>query len=183
MSSAGIERGADATDRGDEIGEAFERQVFAVQRNQHGVGGDERVERQQAQGGRAVDEHVVVLIPDGGDETPQPFLAMGQRDQLDLRACQLAIGRNQHEAIDDGGNDERPGIGRGRLRYQGVVNSAARPGLTFQADTAREIALRIDVDEQHPPAGNGQRSRQIDRRRGLADAPFLVGDRNYFRHK
>ena len=108
---------------------------------------------------------------------------MGQRHHLDLRARQLAIGRNQHEAIDDGRNDERPGIGRGRLCYQGVVNRAARPGLALQADAAREIALGIDVDEQHPPVGDGERSGQVDRRRGLADAPLLVGDRNDSCHK
>ena len=56
-----IERGAHAPHRADEIGEPFEREVLAVQRNQHRVGGDERVERQQAERRRAVDEDVVEL--------------------------------------------------------------------------------------------------------------------------
>ena len=42
MSSVGIEARADAAHRADEIGEPFEREVLAVERNQHGVGGDER---------------------------------------------------------------------------------------------------------------------------------------------
>ena len=62
MSSAGIERAAHAAQRGDEIGEPFEREVFAVERDQHGVGGDERIERQQAERRRRVDEDVVELV-------------------------------------------------------------------------------------------------------------------------
>ena len=44
----GVEGGADAAKRADEIGEPLEREVLAVQRNEDRVGGDERVERQQA---------------------------------------------------------------------------------------------------------------------------------------
>ena len=57
-----VERRANAAHRADEIGEAFEREVLAVERNQHRVGGDERVERQQAERRRAVDEDVVELV-------------------------------------------------------------------------------------------------------------------------
>ena len=59
MSSAGLNARADAAQRRDEIGEPFEREVFAVERNQHRVGGDERVERQQPERRRRVDEDVV----------------------------------------------------------------------------------------------------------------------------
>ena len=55
----GVERGADPAQRGDEIGEPLEREVLAVERNQHRVGGDERVQRQQAERRRRVDEDVV----------------------------------------------------------------------------------------------------------------------------
>ena len=58
----GVERRAHAAHRADEIGEPFEREVFAVQRNQHRVGGDERVEREQSERRRAVDEDVVEVV-------------------------------------------------------------------------------------------------------------------------
>ena len=57
-----VERGADAAQRRDEIGEPFEREVLAVERNEHGVGGDERVEREQPERRRRVDEDVVEAI-------------------------------------------------------------------------------------------------------------------------
>ena len=76
-----------------------------------------------------------------------------------------------------------PGSDAGVGCYQGVVNRAARPGPALLADAAREIALGIDVDQQHPLVGSGQRRSQVDRRGGLADAPLLVGDRYDSRHK
>ena len=57
-----VERGAHAAQRDDEVGEAFEREVLAVQRDEHGVGGDEGVEREQAERRRAVDEDVVEAV-------------------------------------------------------------------------------------------------------------------------
>ena len=74
-----VERGAHAAHRADEIGEPFEREVLAVQRNQHGVGGDERVERQQAERRRAVDEDVVVLVAHRREQRAQALFACGER--------------------------------------------------------------------------------------------------------
>jgi hypothetical protein len=42
ISSAGVERGANALHGADQIRQPFEREVLAVQRNQHCVGSDER---------------------------------------------------------------------------------------------------------------------------------------------
>ena len=44
------------------------------------------------------------------------------------------------------------------------------------AEAGAGIALRVEVDDQHAPAGGGQGGGEIDRRRGLADAALLVGD-------
>ena len=54
-----VERRANAAHRRHEVGEPLEREVLAVQRDEHGVGGDERVERQEAERRRTVDEDVV----------------------------------------------------------------------------------------------------------------------------
>ena len=64
-----------------------------------------------------------------------------------------------------------------RLRSdQRVVDGAGGSGLPFCADAAGQVALRVDVDEQHAPIGEGERGRQVDGRGGLADAALLVGD-------
>ena len=95
-----VERGADAAHRADEIGEPFEREVLAVQRNQHGVGGDERVERQQAERRRAVDEDVVEVVAHRREQRAQPFFARGERDQFDFGAGEIAVGGDQRQAVD-----------------------------------------------------------------------------------
>ena len=90
-----------------QLSHSFEREIFTVQRNQHGVGGDEGIERQEAERGRAIDEHVVVLIAHRSDQGSQPFFAMGERHHFDFGAGQLSIGRHQHQTIDDGRDDEQ----------------------------------------------------------------------------
>ena len=70
-----VERRAHAAHRADEIGQPFEREVLAVQRNQHRVGGDQRVERQQAERRRAVDEDVVEVVAHGREQHAQPLFA------------------------------------------------------------------------------------------------------------
>ena len=96
MSSGGIERDADAAQRGDEIGQAFEREVFAVQRDEHRVGGDERVEREQAERRRGIDQDEVEARAQRLEERAETAIAIGERDQLDLGAGEIA-GRRDHE--------------------------------------------------------------------------------------
>ena len=109
----------------DEIREAFEREIFAVQRNQHGVSRDESVERQQAERGRAVDEDVVVRVAQRADELPEAFFAAGERDHFDFRACQVPVRWQEREPFDARGNDEALRIRRGSGR-QGFVDRASR---------------------------------------------------------
>ena len=45
------------------------------------------------------------------------------------------------------------------------------------ATAHRRVALRIDIDQEHAPLGRRQRCREIHARRRLADAAFLIGDR------
>ncbi len=61
-SSPGLSAARTRSQRRHQVGEPFEREVLAVQRNQHRVGGDQRVERQQAERRRRVDEDVVELV-------------------------------------------------------------------------------------------------------------------------
>jgi hypothetical protein len=60
-----------------------------------GVGRDERVERQQAERWRAVDEDVVELLAHRREEQAQPFFARAERHQFDFRAGEIAIRGDQ----------------------------------------------------------------------------------------
>src|SRR5262249_39703519 len=48
--------------------------------------------------------------------------------------------------------------------------------LARNAKTGRGIALRIEIDQQDMLAGGGERRREIDRGRCLADPALLIGD-------
>jgi hypothetical protein len=46
----------------------------------------------------------------------------------------------------------------------------------LHAEADRQRALRVEVDQQHPPAVFGQRRAEVDRRGGLADPALLVAE-------
>ena len=96
-------------DRLHEIGESFERVVLALHRDQHRVRGAEAVQRQERQRRRAVEQDEIVVgcdLRDRRAHLPQRFgervleshLALGQLDQLDLGAGELAIRGHEIEA-------------------------------------------------------------------------------------
>ena len=54
-----------------------------------------------------------------------------------------------------------------------------RVGLTFEADAAGEVGLRIEVDEQDALLGHREGGGEVDGGGGFADAAFLIGDGNH----
>ena len=63
----------------------------------------------------------------------------------------------------------------GRRRTAGRRRCSPRPA-TRDAEPGRGVALRVEVDHQHPVPERRQRGAEVDRGRGLADAALLVGD-------
>ena len=106
MSSVGLSDPRTRLQRRDQIGQAFEGEVFAVQGNEHGVGGDQRVQRQQAQAGRTVDEDAVVPAAERLEKAPEAELALRQAHQFDLGAGELAIGRDGEHVVHRRRQDE-----------------------------------------------------------------------------
>ena len=91
----GVQRLADQSIVRCSARQPFERVVLALQRHQHRVGRAERVQRQQAQRGRAVDEDVVVAVGRRADRSAQLPLAVRHRHELDLGAGQVGVGGHQ----------------------------------------------------------------------------------------
>ena len=171
----GIQRAAHAFERGHQIGQTFEREVLAVQWDEDGVGGDQRVEGQQAEARRAVDEDAVEAVAQRLEETAQSELAFGQADQLDLGAGELTVGRDHEEVIERGRQNDRVGVDRLGAR-QCLVDRPTRTVLSPQTDTAGHVRLRVHVDQQHPLLGQGQGRGEVDGGRGFAHAALLVCD-------
>ena len=90
---AGIQGRAHALDRADQIRQAFERVVLGLHRYEHQVGGDQRIDRQDAERGGTVDEDEIVVSADRFDRLAQAQRAILGVDELDLDARQIATRR------------------------------------------------------------------------------------------
>ena len=73
-----VEVVADQVDRRDQLGQALQGVVLALDRDHHRVGGRERVHRQQTERRRAVEQDVVVVGDDVGQDVGEPPLALGR---------------------------------------------------------------------------------------------------------
>ena len=123
--------------------DAFERQELRLQRHQHGIDRDQRVQGHQAERGRAVDQDGVPalarVVALGVERIGQAVLAPLDIDQLDLGAGELDVGRHDRQAGDLGLADclverdeaEQEFVGTGRA----IISTDAQAG--------RGIALGI----------------------------------------
>src|SRR4030088_2561033 len=68
-------------------------------------------------------------------------------------------------------------IAQRRLADQHVISRAAAAA-AIDAKPGGGVALRIEIDDQHPLADRSERRAEIDRSGGLADAALLVGKRD-----
>ncbi|OMP13082.1 hypothetical protein COLO4_02314 [Corchorus olitorius] len=124
-------------------------------------------------GGQSM-RHVVVVVPHRGQGIAQAALAPAHLQQLDFRGGDVAVRGQQLVAAVLGkvhGVEQAAGAGEDvqhRMLQGMLVHPAAHGGVT----------LGIEVDQQHlAPVGGGQRSGEIDARRGLAHPALLVGYR------
>ena len=178
----GIEVTADEVDVAEELTEAFECVVLALDRDEDLDGRDERVDGEQPERRRAVDEDVVDRIPRvhsaaevGVQGTLEAGLAGNHGHELDLRAGQ----------VDRRGHADKPGQRGDRDRCvlegdsvdEGLIDRG-HPGVVRDVERRGRVALRIKVDEEDAEPVDREGSGKIDRRSRLADAAFLVCDRH-----
>jgi hypothetical protein len=100
------------------------------------------------------------------------MLTTFDRDELDLGADEINVGRKQIETRQGGVND-RP---LGRLApQQGMVDRRVK-ALLLDSKSRGGIALRIEVGEEGWSAREGETGGQVDRRRRLSYTTLLVDD-------
>ena len=167
----------------DQVGQAFEREVFALHGYDDAVRAAQAVECEHGQGGRAVDEHKVILVGHGLNGQAQAFFAALDLDQLDLGAGQFAVGA-QHVVAATGvhqflAGDTRFGDGGGLQQH--VINRELQLALVY-ARAHGGVALWVQVNHQDALAELRQTGREVDRGGGLAHSALLVGNAKYFGH-
>ena len=130
-------------------------------------GRDERVDRQQAERGRRVDEDVVVAVAHLDERLLERALAADQRRQRELGAGE--VDRRDGDVDLDGLDHVRD-----RDAVDEDVEHRALDRVGVHPLAHREVALRIEVDEEHALALLAQRDAEVERRRRLRDAALLV---------
>lgn len=82
----GVEGLGDAVEGTDELGDAFEGEVFGLHGDKEAVGGDERIEGEEIEGGGAIEQDEGVLRADGLDGVAKAELATVLGDELEISA-------------------------------------------------------------------------------------------------
>ena len=157
----------------EQVVRAFEREVGRLDRHHEMRGRDERVDRQQPQRRRAVDDDVGVVGFERGElflETEvrvefshQLGLELGQRDARRRNAEMRLVGRA------DDGRQRGAAIAGHRLEH-------VRADRRHVEKRHGAVGLGIQVDEQRRPAAEREGGGEVDGGRGLTHAALLIGN-------
>src|SRR5215208_2359625 len=151
-----------------ELGESLKRVVLALYRDKCLISGGKRVEGQEIQGRRTVEQHPVVRrqFLQRALELELPRQA---GDQFDLSPDQVDGGRRDLEPFDLCLHSH---VAQRFALQQYVVHASARA--RRHAEAAGGIPLRVHVDHENSFALPCEISGQVDGGRALANTAFLV---------
>ncbi len=161
-----VEIALDEVDIAQQLAEALQCVVLALDGNQDLRGGVEAIDGQQAERGWAVDQHVVVVVEHGMDGLAEAVLATERRDQFDLGTGQVEAGRGDEEVLDGRRLDA---VLQRHLVHDHVVHRRFNAAV-LDAEPRRGIPLWIEVDDECAKTEFGKARSQVDRGGGLADA-------------
>src|SRR6266542_2206156 len=172
----GVEPGLDRLDDLQQRGHALQRVVLRLHRDDHALRGDERVQGEQPERRRAVDEDVVVALHDVARElVAERHLAADGAEELHLRGRELDVRGCDVDVLGPRVHDDR---GERRLGLEHDVRHPALDVREVDAQAHGQVRLWIEVDAEDRAAELGQRPTEVDGARRLADAALLVRDRD-----
>src|SRR5215831_13561825 len=77
-----------------ELGNAFQREEFALDRHEDGIGCHQGVEGEKVEGRRAVDQDVLEVVSEGGDAFAEACFAVFDLYEVQIGADEVFVGRN-----------------------------------------------------------------------------------------
>ena len=168
-----VQLAADHPQRVEELDQPLERQVLGLDRHDHPVGGDQRVDADRAERGRAVEDGDREALADRAEAVAQARLGALEPRQLDRGAGEVAAGGDQPEVVRrrPAGPPRRPRPRRSGSRRRRACMSRSPPSGDGR------VALRIEVDEQGLRARRGDAGGEVDGGGRLPDSALLVRDR------
>jgi hypothetical protein len=165
-------------DRCDQLAESFQGVVLALHRHEHRVGSSKRIHRQKPERRWAVEQNVVHFLSGLPKHSGEAPLTLLDRRQLELGTRKGDRGGNDTDAGDDRVDD----VGAQVLEVDHRVVDRRLERCTVNPESTRGVALRIEIHDQDPFAGETQIGGEIHDCRGLADAAFLVRARDRLPH-
>ena len=170
---AGVGAVPDQAQRLHELGQPLEGIVLALERDDGGVGGDQRVEGEEPEGRRAVDQDEGEPGADRRQCLPKPALAARRLDQLDLGADQVGASREQ---VQVGESRRAARLLGGDVFEEDFVDGRAEEHSPLGDHSRGRVTLGVEIHEEGRPFRRGQGRGEIDCRGRLADPAFLVHD-------
>jgi hypothetical protein len=148
-----------------------------MERNEQFIGGGQRIGHEDAERRRAIEQDeikggVAAHLLEGAAQPGEMIVGAGNFD-FRARQCEVA---GDHPQVFPARRHHF--LREGRATQQWLVNAVPVDGR--QAERAGGVGLRIEIDEQSLYAPRGEAGREVDAGGGLADAAFLVGDRDDF---
>src|SRR5882724_8758232 len=167
---AGIQGAPDAHQGIQQFGNPFERQVFALNGNQHGACGYKRVQSKKIQSRGAVQDNKPILIFQGFQSRLELVFAIFRIYKFNGSAGEVFIGGDNVQPLylrllDD--PVER------LVEDQCVVESPAGR-ILGKTDSCSSIGLRVTIDEESRRVSGGEAGGQVHRSRGLTHPTLLV---------
>ena len=160
-------------DRLQQVVRSLETEIRGLDRDQDEIGRHQGVKRYESKSGRRVDENVVILAADLLEGVLKPVVGVEFSAQRRLELGHGDLGDGHVQAGDVRADDDV--LDTLVLVHQDVVKGLL-VFLRIGDRRDRAVGLRVHVDEEnlfpHQRDGGGD----VDRRRRLADAAFLVGD-------
>jgi hypothetical protein len=143
--------------------------------DQHAVGGDERVDGEEPEVGRAV-EHDGVEPGAGGLEGPLEHGLLGDAaGEALLDGQEAGVGAGDPQPVDGGGGRDVGDVGAGAVAEHPRQRAAGLGDAAAQREV--DVPLGVEVHEQHPePVEPGPRGGDGHGGGGLAHAALLRGD-------
>ena len=150
-------------------------QAVPPRRHQQPLRSRERVQRQDAQRWRAIDNHQIetVAAQHRLQRLPGPAQMVLRARQFDIHPAKVQFARDHLQPL----ISRWPNFIQQRSFPQQWPVRAGPLGL-FQSQSAGGVRLRIQIEQQHPLARLRQARREIHRRRGLAYPALLIGNGN-----
>jgi hypothetical protein len=169
----GVELAAEQADGVGEQAETLQGVELALDGDDQRPGRHHRVDGEEPEARRAVEEHVVErVVGERLERIGESLLAAGDPDQLDLRARQGDVRGYEVEAGDGRGH---PSFGDRPAQHHDVVGAGGDVA-AGHAQAGGGVGLGVAVDDEDAPSDLREVGCDVDHRGGLAHPALLVGD-------